>query len=103
VIRFSGTGLVVRGGIGGKPESDLVGELEVSIDGAVDRIVKLPVDFRTRTDELYWNIQIPGGDHTATLRWLNPQKDATVDVRGYIEFTGTRPSGLETVSLTPAR
>jgi hypothetical protein len=89
-ISFAGTGLIVRGGIGGKPEKDFVGELEVSIDGVVDRVVKLPVDFRTRTAELYWNVEIPAGDHTATLRWLNPQKDAGIEVRGYIEFTNTR-------------
>jgi len=87
VINFSGTGLIITGAIDGKPENDFVGELEVSIDGIVDRVVKLPVDFRTRTDELYWNIEIPQGDHTATLKWLNPQKDACIVVRGYIEFT----------------
>ncbi|MFO7622055.1 MAG: ADP-ribosylglycohydrolase family protein [Bacteroidales bacterium] len=89
-ISFAGTGLIVRGEIGGKLEKDFVGELEVSIDGVVDRVVKLPVDFRTRTAELYWNVEIPDGDHTATLKWLNPLKDAGIEVRGYIEFTNTR-------------
>lgn len=89
-INFSGTGLIVKGEIGGNLENDFVGELEVSIDGIVDRVVKLPVDFRTRTAELYWNVEIPAGDHTATLKWLNPQKDAGIEVRGYIEFTNTR-------------
>ena len=86
-ISFTGTGLIIKGAIGGRPEKDFVGELEVSIDGIVDRIMKLPVDFRNRTDELYWNIEIPRGDHTATLKWLNPQKDTGIEVRGYIEFT----------------
>ena len=89
VINFSGTDLIIRGGIDGNPGNDFVGELEVSLDGTVDRVVKLPVDFRTRTDELYWNIEIPQGDHTATLKWLNPQQDACIVVRGYIEFTNT--------------
>ncbi|MEZ4998483.1 MAG: ADP-ribosylglycohydrolase family protein [Bacteroidales bacterium] len=94
VISFSGTGLIVRGSIGGKLQKEFVGELEVSIDGIVDRVVKLPVDFRTRTDELYWNIEIPQGDHTATLKWLNPQEDAGIEVRSYIEFTNTPPVEL---------
>jgi ADP-ribosylglycohydrolase len=89
-ISFAGTGLIIKGNIGGKPEKDYVGELEVSIDGVVDRVVKLPVDYRARTDELYWNVVIPGGDHTATLKWLNPHTDAAIEVSGYVEFTNTR-------------
>lgn len=85
-------GLIVRGSIGGKLQKEFVGEL---INGIVDRVVKLPVDFRTRTDELYWNIKIPQGDHTATLKWLNPQEDAGIEVRSYIEFTNTPPVELE--------
>ncbi|MRR24386.1 ADP-ribosylglycohydrolase family protein, partial [bacterium] len=89
-ISFTGTGLIIKGVIGGSLEKDFVGELEVRIDGIVDRIVKLPVDFRTRTDELYWNVEIPQGEHTATLRWLNPQMESAIEVRGYIEFETTQ-------------
>ena len=89
-IKFSGTGLIIKGGVGGELPKDYVGELEVSIDGVVDRIVKLPVDYRTRTAELYWNVQIPSGDHTATLKWLNPKAGGGIGVRAYVEFTNTR-------------
>ena len=63
--------------------------------GWPDRVVKLPVDFRTRRDELYWYNEIPQGDHTATLKWQNPRKDAAIEIRGYIEFTNTRHDELE--------
>lgn len=89
-IEFSGIGIIIKGGIGGELENDYVGELEVSIDGTVDRVIKLPVDYRTRTAELYWNVEIPDGDHTATLKWLNPQEGGGIGVRGFIEFTNTR-------------
>jgi hypothetical protein len=89
-IEFSGNGLVVKGGIGGELPEDYVGELEVSIDGEVERVVKLPVDYRTRTAELYWNIDIPMGDHTASLKWLNPIEGGGIGVRGYVEFTDSR-------------
>jgi hypothetical protein len=89
-IKFKGTGLIIKGGVGRELPKDYVGELEVSIDGVVDKVVKLPVDFRSRTAELYWNVQIPDGDHTATLKWINPQKSGGIEVRGYIEFTNTR-------------
>ena len=89
-IKFTGTGLIVKGEIGGQLANDYVGELEVSIDRVINRVVKLPVDFRTRTAELYWNVQIPEGGHTATLKWINPQKGGEIGVSGYIEFTNTR-------------
>jgi hypothetical protein len=86
-IEFSGIGLVIKGGLGQGADEDYVGELEVSIDGKVDRVVKLPADYRKRTAELYWNVEIPEGDHTATLKWLNPVEGQTIGVQGYIEFS----------------
>ncbi len=93
-IDFSGIGLVIKGGVMGDLEEDYVGELEVRIDGEVDKVMKLPVDYRTRTAELYWNVQIPEGDHTATLKWLNPVEYGAIGVRGYIEYT-TEKSDIE--------
>jgi len=89
-IEFSGIGLVVKGGLTRGLEEDYVGELEVSIDGEVDRVVKLPVDYRTRTAELYWNVEIPDGEHTATLKWLNPVEGGTINIPSYIEFSSER-------------
>jgi len=71
-IEFSGIGIVIKGSIAGEPETKYTGEMEVSIDGEADRIMKLPADYRKRTDELYWNVQLPDGGHSAELRWLNP-------------------------------
>ncbi|HCC70794.1 MAG TPA: hypothetical protein DEQ09_06555 [Bacteroidales bacterium] len=85
-IEFSGIGIVIKGSIAGEPEMEYTGELEVSIDGEAGRIMKLPVDYRKRTDELYWNVQIPDGDHIAELRWLNPVEGLSINVRSYIEF-----------------
>lgn len=95
-FNFSGIGLVIKGGVTGELNDDYVGELEVSIDGKVDRVMKLPVDYRKRTAELYWNVQIPEGDHTATLKWLNPVDDGVIGIRGYIEYTSNK-SDIEIV------
>ena len=87
-IEFSGIGLVVKGGgIGSDWDEEYVGELEVSIDGKVDRVVKLPADYRKRTAELYWNVDIPDGDHTASLKWLNPVEGQKIGIREYVEFS----------------
>ena len=95
-IEFSGIGLVVKGGMGRGMDEEYVGELEVSIDGKVDRVVKLPADYRYRTAELYWNVEIPDGDHTATLKWLNPVEGQELGVRGYTEFSSQK-SEIEVV------
>jgi hypothetical protein len=89
-IEFSGIGLVVKGGLGRGIDEAYVGELEVIIDGEVDRVVKLPADYRTRTAELYWNVEIPDGDHTASLKWLNPVEGGEINVAGYAEFSTQR-------------
>jgi hypothetical protein len=95
-IEFSGIGLVIKGGLVSTMDKDwdsegeaddYVGELEVSIDGKLDRVVKLPADYRKRTAELYWNVEIPDGDHTATLKWLNPVEGGNIGIQGYIEFS----------------
>jgi len=89
-IAFSGIGLVVKGGLGRGIDEEYVGELEVSIDGQVERVVKLPADYRKRTAELYWNVEIPDGDHTATLKWLNPVEGGEINVLGYAEFSNQK-------------
>jgi hypothetical protein len=89
-IEFSGIGLVVKGGLGEVLDEEYIGELEVSIDGKLDRVVKLPADYRKRTAELYWNVEIPDGDHTATLKWLNPVEGGEIGVRGYVEFSNQK-------------
>jgi hypothetical protein len=106
-IEFSGIGLVVNGGLtftekqedskGMETGDDYVAELEVSIDGKVDRVVKLPADYRKRTAELYWNVEIPEGDHTATLKWLNPEEGRKIGVQSYIEY-GKQRQEVEVVN-----
>lgn len=85
-IDFSGVGFVVEGSVNGELEKDYVAQLEVKINGEVDKVMRLPVDYRTRSEQLYWNVEIPKGEHTATLKWLNPVKGGEIDIRGYIEF-----------------
>ena len=95
-IEFSGIGLIVNGGLGEGLDEAYVGELEVHIDGQVDRVVKLPADYRKRTAELYWNVEIPDGDHTASLKWLNPVEGGEIGIRGYVEFSSQK-SVLEVI------
>ncbi len=105
-IEFSGNGLLINGGLRGEKVQGFfnreaeaepyVAELEVSIDGELDKVMKLPASYRTRSAELYWNVSIPLGDHTATLKWLNPIEGTEIGVRSYVEFSDTR-NEIETV------
>jgi len=97
-IEFSGIGLIVKGGLGKVLDEAYAGELEVHIDGQVDRVVKLPADYRKRTDELYWNVEIPDGDHTASLKWLNPVEGGEIGIQGYVEFSSQK-SEIEVVEI----
>ncbi|MCG2462499.1 ADP-ribosylglycohydrolase family protein [Flavobacteriaceae bacterium F89] len=85
-LAFSGTGIVIKGAISGLPE-DFVGELEVTVDGKADRVMKLPVDFKTRSLELYTNLELPKGEHQIKLKWLNPRNGGTITSTGYIAFS----------------
>lgn len=86
-IEFSGTGIVVKGSVNGNLPKNFVVELEVKLDGKIDRIMKLPYDNMTRANELYWNVDIPKGDHVLELKWQNPMEGGTLVSNGYVAFS----------------
>jgi hypothetical protein len=56
----------------------------------LERIQKLPANNLKRALELYWNVNLPDGDHTIELRWQNPYEGARIISDGYFAFTGER-------------
>ena len=62
-------------------------ELEVSIDGKVQRVMNLPATFLRRTaDCLYWNYDLAMGDHTVTFRLLNPAPQVNIKALRIIRY-----------------
>jgi hypothetical protein len=94
-FEFSGTGIVVQGAlVPNEIALDYVAELLVKIDGEEDKIMKLPAERKKRPyNELYWNLTLPKGEHTLSLKWLNPIHNVRINIDGYIEFSDT-PSSI---------
>ena len=61
-------------------DSSYVAEVEITIDGKVKEVVKMPASWVTRKLEIYFNLELAAGHHTVQMRWLNPIKEATLNV-----------------------
>ncbi len=70
----------------GKLNLDFVAEIEITLNGKVDKIMKLPADYRTRSLYLYWNFELPKGEHTVTLKWLNPTPKGKIVIHSFVEY-----------------
>ena len=78
IVEFTGTGIVVYGNIS-CADRKYEAQLEVSIDGKKDRIMKLCSDYNKRTaDCVYWNYDLPDGNHRVEFKLLNPREDANI-------------------------
>jgi hypothetical protein len=66
---FTGSGVVVGGNAvrteSGLPDRDL--SLDVFINGEFVETVIMPTEFRRRKHEVYWNYELPEGDHEIRL------------------------------------
>ena len=71
-------GILINGFVKGK--RDYVAQLEVTVDGGTPEKFTMPVSYRLRRLDIYWNSELKPGKHTITLRWLNPTEEATIDV-----------------------
>lgn len=77
-FEFNGTGITIYGNIE-CPDKTYEAELEVTVDGKKDRVMKLCSDFHKRTaDCLYWNYDLKPGVHRVEFRLLNPREDANI-------------------------
>ena len=79
-VEFEGSGISVKYYItkDGVPNqwsetSGYVALVEVWLDGALQKTVRLPESYHDRTDELYFNFDIPFGKHTLEFKYLNPE------------------------------
>jgi len=93
-IEFSGTGITVNGGPDyramrrtGKVDSDYVAEIEVTIDGQKATVRNNPFSYHARALEIYFNLELPKGDHVLELKWLNPAEGYEINVERCIVFS----------------
>ena len=68
-------------------KNNYVAMVECYIDGKLMETVALPVDYKIRKNDLYWNYQIPLGKHTITFKWLNPEAGIDLIVGDIIVYS----------------
>ena len=77
-FKFQGCGIVIYGNISCSNTS-YEAQLEVTVDGEVDRVMPLCSDFNKRTaDAIYWNYDLEDGAHEVSFRLLNPRTGANI-------------------------
>ncbi|MDR1896488.1 MAG: ADP-ribosylglycohydrolase family protein [Prevotellaceae bacterium] len=93
---FEGTGVVFKGnvsaGSGGRNnanlrDADYIAKVLVTLDGKEVETVSLPVNYRTRRNEIFWKYQLPEQMHTVTFEWLNPEEGISVNFRDVIIYS----------------
>ncbi|MBR4995128.1 MAG: ADP-ribosylglycohydrolase family protein [Alistipes sp.] len=70
-------GIEIRGNASSK-QADYTAEVEVTIDGKVVEVSKMPANGKVRKLEIFWDLGLKQGPHTISLRWLNPTDGASV-------------------------
>lgn len=91
VYNFQGTGVLVSAQFPGRQRStgDYVAEVEVYMDGKMVEKVLFPADFLVRKLDLYWNFELPEGEHTLELKLLNPDESKKLMLDFVIAYSGS--------------
>ena len=85
-VDFIGKGITIYGNIE-CPDKAYEAQLEVTIDGKKDKVMKFTSDFHNRTaDCLYWNYDLKDGPHKVEFRLLNPRDDANIKAWRIISY-----------------
>ena len=58
----------------------------MTIDGKKMPVMKLPGGYHGRSNDIYWNYDLEDGEHTISLKRLNPQDNVKSNVYSYIAF-----------------
>lgn len=93
---IEGKGFVIRGealpvtGSNWDYKGDHVFRASIEVDGKITETAELPVVYRARRHELFWNYQLPEGKHRIVVRLLNPDKLHRLHIRDVIVY-GSKP------------
>ena len=63
-----------------------MGQVRVTVDGRIERIVTMPADQHSRANEIFAIFDLPEGDHVVTLERLNPQDNVQTRVFGIVVY-----------------
>jgi len=82
-IEFDGTGICVLCRMPWNNSND-VEKVEVTLDGEVVSIEKLPLNYHDRHEDLFYRYGLDDGHHTLSLRHIEPKND--IEILKYIVF-----------------
>jgi hypothetical protein len=68
-----------------------IAELEVYIDGKIDEKVLLPMKNTARRLEPAWKYQLPEGNHSVKLKWLNHSHEYEIRINDLIVYSEIQP------------
>jgi hypothetical protein len=87
--QFEGNGLVVNGRVTGNKNKHLayVAEVDFFLDGEKYKSMKLPLDFITRSTELFWVFELPETQHKLEMKWMNPVEGADIVLESTIIYS----------------
>jgi hypothetical protein len=83
---FTGKGIVIKGeAVAKENKNNIILKVEVTVDGQ-SKTVSLPVDYRIRSNDIFWKYDLPAGKHTVHVQLLNPSQDYQLNVPEYIIY-----------------
>ena len=72
-------GLIVRGEVK-CDDKTYIAEVEIKVDNGEAEVIRMPADWNIRKLEVYYNLCLNQGAHTLQMRWLNPVKEAVINI-----------------------
>ena len=87
--KFNGCGVVLQGLVRRDDKAlpgDYVARLQALIDGQPIEEFNMPLDYITRKYDIYHNYDLTPGEHTLTVRWLNPKKGYAVQCKDIVVY-----------------
>lgn len=88
-LRFTGNSVVVMGQVTrvNLTEADYTAVIECSIDGRVVETTQMPYDYIRRKYDIFYTYNLPvDGEHTLTLKVLNPHPDFRIEAREMVVY-----------------
>ncbi len=89
-FEFTGNALVVKGEAfcdnWKLPRTETI-YAELYIDGKLMETADLPLDFKIRKHELFWNYELPDGKHKGLIKLKNPKKEYGIKISEIIIYS----------------
>jgi len=74
-----------------EPDDPYVAELEMYIDGQLDEKIKMPMKNTSRRLEPAWKYQLKEGNHTVSLKWINPKPEYEIRINDIMIYSEKQP------------